>query len=68
MMGERWVMQEALFYGFSSSGMSRIPGAPPHHFEGAWLASSLRRLLRSGEESAFDQRRLTSQPCDLTVC
>ena len=33
-----------------------------------WLARSLRRLLRSGEERAFDQRRLTSQPRDLTVC
>jgi hypothetical protein len=28
MMGERRVMQEALFTASASSGMSRIPGAP----------------------------------------
>jgi hypothetical protein len=35
MMGERRVMQEALFTASASSGMSRIPGAPPRDFERA---------------------------------
>jgi hypothetical protein len=35
MMGERWVMQEALFMDSASNGMSRIPGAPPRDFERA---------------------------------
>src|ERR1700733_7675166 len=33
-----------------------------------WLASSRGRLVWDGSERAFDQRRLTSQPSDLTVC
>ena len=79
MMGKRRVMQEALFAASASSGMSRLPGAPPRDLSAHglaitaeigsdWLARSLRRLLRSGEERAFDQRRLTSQPRDLTAC
>jgi len=34
-MGERRAMQEALFAASASSGMSRLPGAPPRDFERA---------------------------------
>ena len=65
MMGRRHVMQEALFYGFSlerrvGGYLERHPAilsAPwvsqsPAEIGSDWLARSLRRLLRSGEERA----------------
>src|ERR1700722_2454165 len=80
MMGKRRMMQEALFTASASSGLSRIPGAPPAILSALmdwqqrpklarrWLASSRGRHVWDGSERAFDQRRLTSQPSDLTVC
>ena len=45
MMGKRRVMQEALFAASASSGMSRLPGAPPRDFERAWASDNRRDWL-----------------------
>jgi hypothetical protein len=80
MVGERRVMQEALFYGFSlerhvPNTRRRRPAILSAPWAGdksetGWdrLASHGGDSCGSAEERAFDQKRLTSQPRDLTVC